>query len=123
MEYKTLVVHLDASPRRSMRLELALQLAQQNGSHLVGLFAIDATPMPRYAGAEWSTALLEAGEKQVEDARGEAKAEFDAAVSRFPDVSSEWRADANGALEAATLSARYADLVDRKSTRLNSSHT
>ena len=111
MEYKTIVVHLDAHPRRAMRLEMGLQLAVQNGSHLVGLFAIDAVPMPRYVGAEWSTALIEAGEKQMNDARDEAEAEFLAATAKYPDVSSEWRSDTSGALDAAMLSARYADLV------------
>ena len=111
MEYKTIVVHLDAHPRRKVRLDMALRLAAQSSGHLVGLFATDGVPMPRYAGAEWSTVLVEAGETQMEAARSEAQAAFQAAAAQFPDVSCEWREDASGAVGAVALSARYADLV------------
>ena len=111
MDYKTIVVHLDAQPRRVARLEIALRLAAQCGSHLVGLFAINAIPMPRYAGAEWSSALVEAGEQQLNAARTEARAAFETTVRQYPEVSSEWREDSAGPLDAVMLSARYADLV------------
>jgi nucleotide-binding universal stress UspA family protein len=111
MEYKTIVVHLDAHPRRMARLDIALRLAAQSGGHVVGLFATDAVPMPRYAGAEWSNALVEAGEQQMEAARSEAQAAFQEALAQHPAISSEWREDGSGALEAVSLSARYADLV------------
>lgn len=111
MEYKTIVVHLDAHPRRMARMDIALRIAAQNAGHLVGLYATDAIPMPRYAGADWSTALVEAGEQQMETARNEAQVAFHAAVAQYPDVSCEWREDASGAVGAVALSARYADLV------------
>lgn len=111
MEYKTIVVHLDAHPRRMVRVDIALRLAAQTGGHLVGLFATDPVPMPRYAGADWSTALVEAGERQMEAARSEAQAAFQTAAAQYPDVSCEWREDATGAVDAVSLSARYADLV------------
>ncbi|OGA03568.1 MAG: hypothetical protein A3H35_12630 [Betaproteobacteria bacterium RIFCSPLOWO2_02_FULL_62_17] len=111
MDYKTIVVHIDAHPRRTARLDIALRLAAKTGGHVIGLFATDAVPMPRYAGAEWSTALVEAGEQQMEAACSEAQAVFQAAAAQYPDVSSEWREDGSGALEAVSLSARYADLM------------
>jgi nucleotide-binding universal stress UspA family protein len=111
MEYKTIVVHLDAHPRRMARLDIALRLAAQSGSHLVGLFAVDAVPMPRYADAEWSNALVGAGERHMNEARAMAQSEFSAAATRYPAVSCEWREDSAGALDAVSLSARYADLV------------
>jgi len=37
MSYKTILVHLDASPRCAARTELALALAARHGSHLIGL--------------------------------------------------------------------------------------
>lgn len=114
MEYKTIVVHLDASPRRMERLELALRLAAQRNGHLIGLFALDPIPMPRYAAPDWSNALVDAAEQEVEAACDETRTAFEAACAKYPDLSVEWRAGSDGTLgaaEAVELSARYADLV------------
>ncbi|MFM9969378.1 MAG: universal stress protein [Burkholderiales bacterium] len=111
MEYKTIVVHLDAHPRRAARLEIAMRLAARTASHLVGLFAINAWPMPRYVEANWSGALTEATEQQYALLRTQTQQEFEQAAARYPDVRGEWREDGSGALGAVSLSARYADLA------------
>lgn len=114
MAYKTIVVHLDASVRRAERLEIALRLAARHGAHLIGLFAADPIPMPRYAAPDWSNALVEAGEAQARVACDEARSAFESACSQYPDLSTEWRAGSDGTADAAAaveLSARYADLV------------
>ena len=48
MDYKTILVHLDAGKRRSERLEIALALADGRDAHVVGLFALSMARMPSY---------------------------------------------------------------------------
>lgn len=111
MEYKTMVVHLDAHPRRRARIDIAFQLAEKTGSHLVGLFAVDPAPMPRYVDGQWSNSLMAAVQEETAELRMRAHLEFQAAAARHPGVNCEWREDGGGALDAVSLSARYADLV------------
>ena len=37
MNYRTILVHLDESPRCGARIELAAGLAREHGAHLLGL--------------------------------------------------------------------------------------
>jgi len=111
MEYKTIVVHLDAHPRRMARLDIALRLTAKTGGHLIGLFAIDSLPMPRGGGADWSAAMVESTDERDRATCAETRAAFMEAVARYPEVSTEWREDWSGALQALTLSARYADVA------------
>ncbi len=111
MEYKTIMVHLDAHPRRQARLEIALKLAAKTGGHLIGLFSVNLLVTPRNVDGQWSAGLMAAVREQMAAACSQAQAEFQAVCAGYPDVRTEWREDAGGALEAATLSAGYADLV------------
>ncbi len=111
MSYRTMLVHLDAHPRRVALLDFAFRLASRFDSHLVALFAIDPMPIPRVADAHWSTVLVDAGAKQWKEAEDAARRDFDAVSRQYSQVVSEWRSDSGAALAAITLSARYADLV------------
>jgi nucleotide-binding universal stress UspA family protein len=110
MTYKTIVVHLDARPRRAERLALAFILAERYGAHLVGLFALEAARIPSYALAETGQLVVEMERKRrTEEARA-AEAEFRQAERRHR-ASAEWRLSMDDAGAALRLSARYADLV------------
>jgi len=111
MDYKTILVHLDAGPRRSERLELALALADRHDAHLVGLFALSAARMPSYVRADTSAMLKAAQDERRADAAAEAEAEFRAAAARYGGVKAEWRASSADAAGAVRLNARYSDLV------------
>ena len=111
MDYKTILVHLDRSARRSERLELAFTLADRCDAHLVGLFALSAVRIPSYVRAEPSDTLIAIQNRQrAEDAR-EAEAAFRAAMARYHGVKAEWRASNADAVGAVLLNARYSDLV------------
>ncbi len=111
MDYKTILVHLDRSARRSERLELAFTLADRYDAHLVGLFALSAVRMPSYVRADTSAALIAAQNRQRAEAVGEAETAFRAAMARHRGVNAEWRTSNADALGTALLNARYSDLV------------
>ena len=71
MEYKTILVHMDAGPRRAERLELALALADRCDAHLVGLFALSAPWLPSYVRADTSV-MLEAAQDLLRRATDQA---------------------------------------------------
>jgi nucleotide-binding universal stress UspA family protein len=111
MDYKTILVHLDAGPRRTERLELALALADRHDAHLVGLFALSAASMPSYIGTDASAMLKVAQERRRVDAAAEAETQFRAAAARYGAVKAEWRVSSADAAAAVRLNARYSDLV------------
>jgi nucleotide-binding universal stress UspA family protein len=110
VDYKTILVHLDAGARSSERLELALTLADRCGAHLVGLFALSAVTMPSYVLADTSALLFAEQERRRSGAAAAAEAAFRAASARHG-AKAEWRASRDDALRAVQLSARYSDLV------------
>jgi nucleotide-binding universal stress UspA family protein len=111
MDYKTILVHLDAGARRSERLELALALADRYDAHLVGLFALSTPIMPSYVRADTSALVVAAQERQRAEAAAGAEAAFRAAAARYGGVKVEWRLSNADALLAVRLNARYSDLV------------
>ena len=110
MSYKTILLHLDTDKRVAERIELALALADTFDSHLVGLFALSAPHIPSYALAEAGPVVVEVEARHRAEAARSAEAMFKSATARHG-RSAEWRATPRDALAAATLSARYADLV------------
>jgi nucleotide-binding universal stress UspA family protein len=109
--YKTIVVHLDLSPRRSERLALACRLADAYEAHLIGQYALDPIHIPSAPEAEASAVIIAVQTKQREEARAKAEQEFRAATALRARGSSEWRASEFDAAGTVTLAARCADLV------------
>lgn len=109
--YRTIVVHLDPDPRRAVRLEIALRLAQTFDAHLVGLYAAGLPRIPSPALAEGTPVVREMDERRRKEAADEAEREFRAAMKRSADAKVEWRQAEGDALRAVQLSARYADLL------------
>ena len=111
MDYKTILVHMDRSPRRSERLAIGLRLAEAFNAHLVGLYALSSLRIPSYALSASAEALLEAADQDRNRSLEEAKAAFESACQRALGVAAEWRSSDEDALEAVLVSARYSDLV------------
>jgi nucleotide-binding universal stress UspA family protein len=110
VSYKTIVVHVDADPRRAERLGLACKLAARFDAHLVGLFALPDLAVPAYALADGAAIMLQAEERWRSEAAALAKREFDTTTARNA-VKAEWRSALRDPVQAVALSARYADLV------------
>ncbi|MDY7801382.1 universal stress protein [Burkholderia stagnalis] len=109
MSYKTLLVHLDDSPRCATRVALALDLAQRCNAHLIGLYVVcqDLFEPLRRRDEPLELAVYE---RLCESRRKQAEIAFLDAAQRAG-RSVEWRAPAGPATETATLHARHADLL------------
>ncbi|MBK1715944.1 universal stress protein [Rubrivivax gelatinosus] len=108
---KSILVHLDASPRSAQRLALAHRLARQHGAGLTAVFAVlpamVAVPFSAAEGAYAATSLLEESEHQL---RARARAMFEReAVAGTP---MQWLEVRNDMLETVMVEhALFADLL------------
>lgn len=112
MTYRTVVVHVDQARNSDARIALAAQLAQQEGSHLVG---VALTGIPRYMRSgglfEGSGVFIEDYMKHAGKRANEALARFETLTAHAGLASREQRRldeDANAGL---CLQARLADLL------------
>jgi nucleotide-binding universal stress UspA family protein len=111
MAYNTILVHCDAGKALPHRLDVAVDLAERFGSHLVGFHARPPFEMPGFTDGSFpTTGLLEAWEAdKVADEATAKEAFFKATKGR--NAKCEWRvSDGYSDRELAT-GARYADLV------------
>jgi nucleotide-binding universal stress UspA family protein len=111
MSFKTILVHCDASPKLAQRLDVAVDLAQRHGAHLVGVHVQAPFDFPAFADGMMPMDNLftsyEASAKADHDA---AKAAFEKAV-KGTHLPTEWRL-VNGYVEnELAVHARYADLL------------
>jgi len=111
MNYKTILVHCDASSKLSQRLEVAVDLAQRFDAHLVGVHVQVPMQVPAFSAGPVPTfdlfAAYEASAKaQYESAAGA----FEKAI-RGSHLSSEWRLAKGYHEDELFIQARYADLI------------
>jgi nucleotide-binding universal stress UspA family protein len=108
MSYKTIVVHLDCGARRTERLDLALEIAEEFDSHLVGLFALDVIPTPPVP--EALPVILETERKRRDACIAQGEQEFQVRTARRVGKV-EWRWSEGDAVGSVCFAARHADLV------------
>lgn len=118
MSLKTIIVHVDTTPRASERIDLAAQLAVDHDAHLIGL-APSGWSAQLYAPASFEAALLppavDAG--PLRDACRTALAGFEAQARAHGVVSIESRLVDEEAGLALAMHGRYSDLVVAGQTR------
>ena len=111
MSFKTILVHCDASPRLSQRLDVAVDLAQHHGAHLVGAYLQAPMDVPAFAGG---VMLMHDFFASYE---ASAKAEHDTAAAAFTKAlkgthqPNEWRVAKGYPESELAIQARYADLL------------
>jgi nucleotide-binding universal stress UspA family protein len=110
MDYKTILVHLDAGKTVVPRLDLALALARRHDAHLVCLYALSAVPVTSHA-VEAGEIFRQARQRAQAEMLANARAAYEESVRRAGYAKVEWRASADDALGVVALHARYADLV------------
>jgi nucleotide-binding universal stress UspA family protein len=110
MDYKTILVHLDAGKTVPQRLDLALALARRHDAHLVCLYALSAAPATSHA-VEAGEIFRQAQQKAQAEMLANVRRAYDDCVRRAGHGKVEWRASGEDALAAVSLHARYADLV------------
>jgi nucleotide-binding universal stress UspA family protein len=116
MALKDILVHLDATPRSKVRLEVAAQLAMQCGGHLTGLHVIDIPSANYFYGAAMPFVptnpeeIVERMRADATEAAGPIEAAFRDCTSRNG-LAGEWRLAEGSPAAMVALHARYADLV------------
>lgn len=111
MGYKTILVHVDRSPRAAARIDIGRRIARRFDGHLVGLHASSVTPMPGYMLAVGGTSIADEQRKAALEEAAAAEARFAEVAGRDGEVSIEWRSSLDDAAIVVPLHARYADLV------------
>ncbi len=113
MEYKDLLVVLDAAADTQGRIELAAAIAEQFAAHLAAIYPIPSPELPRSAGyadlaalepiyREWRERALQEAERVREGFEREADRRG---------LKSEWRSVEDGWEADPAVHARYADLT------------
>ena len=111
MSYKTILVHIDTGTRCSVRVDVAIRLAQQHDAHLVALHALAPFEPPGYVMAEMGPAMIDAQKHAAAAEIVRTEREFNEQASAAGLRNVEWRSAIDDPVDAMTLHARYADLV------------
>lgn len=111
MDYRTLLVHVDASERSERRVAVAARLAQTFNAELAGAYLVPDGELSPFASAMMPADVVAARLAQSGAAQGEAESRFRSACADALLMALEWRAPAGDPIEAAVMHARYADLT------------
>jgi nucleotide-binding universal stress UspA family protein len=115
MKLCDILVHVDASPRAQLRLDIAAALARQHGAHLTALQVIDvAVPVMAMGdgggGGAVIAELMEQMRQSALVAGVKLKAAFETALAR-EGIMGEWRRVEGTTPEILALHGRYVDLL------------
>jgi nucleotide-binding universal stress UspA family protein len=112
MSYKTILVHVDQSPRAKGRIELAARLAADHGGHLVGIATTGISRQIFYgSNVDIARSVIEPQLQQLTDHAQAALAQFEAIAGGVAGVSFESRLIDDDEAPGLAAQARYADLV------------
>lgn len=107
---KSILLHLDASPRSVPRLQIAARIAHDHDAHVTALYAV--SPMLGRFPLNDATVETAAALRDIEHARqAAARAAFDAAEAHVEPDRLEWAAGVDDGEREFTHQSRYADLV------------
>jgi nucleotide-binding universal stress UspA family protein len=111
VDYKTIIVHLDASRRCAERVALACRLARDFDAHLTGVYAATMRELPGYVRAEGDPQLTEEWRRINRERAVEAVARFREQTGREGVERVEVHADTSEPVRATALRARYGDIL------------
>jgi len=111
MDYRALLVHVDASERSDRRVAVAARLAQTYTAELAAAYLVPDGELSPFASAMMPANVVAARLTQSGDAQGEAESRFRSACADASLMALEWRAPAGDPIEAGVMHARYADLT------------
>ena len=110
MSLKTVLVHLDDSDRCDARLQVAIRVALDAGTRLVGVYLVPTASLAPSVAAFLPTDLVERRQRELGEAQHAAEQRFRVATSNATLTRIEWRAPAGSPIAAAVEHARCADL-------------
>ena len=117
MSIKDILVHLDASPRSTARLDVAADLAARFGAHLTALAIIDLPPPDVFYGFPSAFMDVQRAEDVIERMRAARTEELAGAEQAFRaavasrGLTGEWRLVEGVVDDVVALHTRYSDLV------------
>jgi nucleotide-binding universal stress UspA family protein len=112
MSYKTILVHVDRTPRARARIEMAARLAAEHGGHLVGVATTGVARHIFYgSNVDLARSVIEPQLKRLADAADEALGQFDTIAAGVGGVSFEKRLVDDDDAPGLASQALYADLV------------
>jgi nucleotide-binding universal stress UspA family protein len=111
MTYKTILVHLDDSPRSAVRAQLAAGLARDCGAHLVGVAIVPPLVIPGTSHPEVVVRILTDHHRENRENCRKLAAAFADTAQRSGVSSVEGRVAEGDPAQIVALHARYADLV------------
>jgi nucleotide-binding universal stress UspA family protein len=116
MDYKDILLHLDAGNRCPVRTDVAVKLARRYGAHLTGTYVLDIPAPEFFYGA--AMPFMGAGPEQVVDRMRADAVNMAAPVEsafrrrlRCEDLQGDWRLVEGDLPSSLALHARYADLA------------
>ncbi|WP_020205257.1 universal stress protein [Cupriavidus sp. WS] len=110
MEYASIMVHLDTSPRALERLRMAARLAVAQRARLIGLYASFVPDVSWFYLMEGAPAYVDEDRRRRDDAREAVRSRFHE-VTRELGLEAEWRAVQGDPLMMALREVREAGLV------------
>lgn len=111
MTVRNILVQVDHDARNSVRIALAVNLAERHGAHLVGLFAFAGLPSNfPYGEGLVPPEVLQRHEEAAYESSGKLRSEFEHQVGGAG-LSHEWRMEKEGTPPILATHARYADFV------------
>ena len=111
MTIRNILVQIDRDVRNSVRITLAVNLAERHGAHLVGLFAHAGLPGTYpYAEGVLAREMLLRYEEATHQTAGKLRAEFERRAGSAG-LSHEWRMEEESVPPILATQARYADFV------------
>jgi nucleotide-binding universal stress UspA family protein len=111
MTYKTILVHCDASPPLSQRLDVAVDLAQRFDACLLGVHVQAPMKIPAFAGGVVPTFDLFAAYETCATAEHDAAADSFKKAIKGSHLATEWRHTKGYPEDELVIQARYADLL------------
>jgi nucleotide-binding universal stress UspA family protein len=117
MALKDLLVHLDAAPRATARLELAAALASRHSAHLAAVYPVELPSPALFYGDPGGFIDARLIDDMYRKMRENAAAEAGPVEQHFRDrlrrdaIEGEWRMVEGSAAETVAVHARYADLA------------
>ena len=111
MPYKTILVHLDESPRVQERIKIAASIAMADNAHLIGAAMIGISTLSYQSNLAESDPILAKHIDFLRDKAVRAVSEFEPFARNIGLASCEGRVVDGEASEGISLQARYCDIV------------
>jgi len=110
MSLKNILVHIDDSESRAVRLEVAINLALSHQAHLSGVYTAPQMYIPPYLAAEVGPEIYDVQKKAVAESSAKAEAVF-LEATKHAGLAAEWRSGEGDPADIISMHARHADLV------------